>query len=339
MGIEHIILFQYILTQNGTGRNNDFVVCLISLNAELQGARSRLEPTGGGHTVNGSVQSQSRGQGECSIVNRQLNVPVRVVHTVVISCNAGDVHIVGVGLVRSRAVGMGIKHIVIFQYILTQFRAGRNSDLVLALVSTQRKGQLAFITSSCLEPDLTGFTVQTCHIGQGKCRIIHIQNNVPVRAAEGTSANPSDIDLLRQNGQRPVVDGEFQGIGGDKITDHSPRGNLNGGKSQITKRRCTGSHQIVVDQQYLTAEILIVVPNLVCAASIGMLGTIDSHRFSGVPVAVALQTGQIENAPGTGILDGHTADTLSGIDAQLDLSQLRTTGRGQLDNNIFPNGI
>ena len=194
MGIEHEVVFQSVLTQLSAGRNDDLVICLIGLQGKFQSTGSRLEPAGSGYAVNSCIQFDSSGQRECSIVNRQLNVPVSIGFPVVIGTDAGDVDHRSLGI--DRTVCVGIEHIVACQHVVTQLSSGRNYHLMLGLVCCQGKCQLTGIIGGNLEPAVCYSTVngntcciQGCHCRQVEFRIIGIQNDIPVTAAEVISAD------------------------------------------------------------------------------------------------------------------------------------------------------
>ena len=182
MGIEHIVIFQHVVAQNRTGRKDNFVVCLIGCHTKFQSTGGSLEPAGGGCAVHGCVQLQSGGQREGPIVNIQNNVPVRVGFPVVISFDAGNVHILdrlgGIHL----TVCVGIEHEVIFQCVTARHSAGRKDDLMLCLIRRHTKFQSAGFR---LEPAGSSNAVHGCvqlqSRGQRECGIVNIQNNVPVR--------------------------------------------------------------------------------------------------------------------------------------------------------------
>ena len=75
---------------------------------------------------------------------------------------------------------------------------------MLSFVRCQRKGNLTGIhahSTVALEPNLGSGIVHGCfqsgYLGQGKVRLIHIQNNVPVVAAEIIGTDTRDGYLLR----------------------------------------------------------------------------------------------------------------------------------------------
>ena len=188
------------------------MVCLIGYHVELQSAGGRLEPAGSGYAVHCCVQFQCRGQRECIIVNRQLNVPVIIGYPVVISCDTGDIDHRSVGIYCT--VCMGIEHILACQYVVTQMRAGRNYHLMLSLIGCQGKCQLTGIIGGNLEPAVCYSTVngntrliQGCHCRQVEFRIIGIQNDIPVTATEvvGTDAgNAQRSNIIRIAGSMGI---------------------------------------------------------------------------------------------------------------------------------------
>ena len=157
------------------------MVCLIGGHTKFQGTGGGLNPAGGGCAVNGSIQFQSRGQRERGIVNIQNDVPVSVGFPVVISLDAGDVHILDrLGSIHL-TVCVGIENKVFFQCITTQHRAGRKDDLVFCLIGGHTKFQSAGFR---LEPtggsDAIHGCVQLQSRGQRERSIVNIQNDVPV---------------------------------------------------------------------------------------------------------------------------------------------------------------